>query len=67
LNTSRAWMLEGIISGLPDNDPRIAALKLAVESHRKTGLEAVLGEMHYMGSHWLGSFATYLQTKRGIE
>ncbi|MEM0911299.1 MAG: DUF2891 domain-containing protein, partial [Pseudomonadota bacterium] len=46
LNTSRAWMLEGIISGLPDNDPRIAALKLAVESHRKTGLEAVLGEMH---------------------
>lgn len=67
LNTSRAWMLEGIISGLPEDDIRIAPLKLAVESHRKAGLEAVLGDMHYMGSHWLGSFATYLQTKRGLE
>lgn len=67
LNTSRAWMLEGIISGLPQNDPRIAPLKLAVESHRKAGLDAVLGDMHYMGSHWLGSFAAYLQTQRGIK
>ena len=67
LNTSRAWMLEGIISGLPDNDPRIAPLRLAVEAHRRAGLDAVLGDMHYMGSHWLGSFATYLQTRRGLE
>ena len=67
LNTSRAWMLEGIIAGLPDDDSRIKPLKLAVESHRKAGLDAVLGDMHYMGSHWLGSFATYLQTKRGLE
>ena len=67
LNTSRAWMLEGIISGLPEHDSRIAPLKLAVESHRKAGLDAVLGDMHYMGSHWLGSFATYLQTRRGVE
>ena len=67
LNTSRAWMLEGIISGLPDNDPRIAPLKLVVESHRRAGLDAVFGEMHYMGSHWLGSFATYLETQRGLN
>ena len=67
LNTSRAWMLEGIISGLPENDSRIKPLKLAVEAHRKAGLDAVLGDMHYMGSHWLGSFAAYLQTRRGIE
>ena len=67
LNTSRAWMLEGIIHGLPSEDPRIKPLKLAIESHRKAGLDAVLGDMHYMGSHWLGSFATYLQTKRGIK
>ncbi len=67
LNTSRAWMLEGIIDSLPKDDLRITPLRLAVEAHRKAGLDAVLGDMHYMGSHWLGSFATYLQTKRGLE
>lgn len=67
LNTSRAWMLEGIVSGLPDGDPRAAPLRQLAEAHRRAGLDAVLGEMHYMGSHWLGSFATYLQTRRGLE
>jgi hypothetical protein len=67
LNTSRAWMLEGIISGLPRDDARIAPLRLAAAAHREAGLDAVLGDMHYMGSHWLGSFATYLQTGRGLE
>jgi hypothetical protein len=67
LNTSRAWMLEGIISGLPDDDARIAPLRRVAEAHREAGLDAVLGDMHYMGSHWLGSFATYLQTRRGLE
>jgi hypothetical protein len=66
LNISRAWMLEGIISGLPTNDTRLASLQAVVEAHRKVGLDAVLGDMHYMGSHWLGSFATCLQTKRGL-
>ena len=66
LNTSRAWMLEGIISALPMNDARRKPLKAAVAAHRKAGLDAVLGDMHYMGSHWLGSFATYLETKRGL-
>lgn len=67
LNTSRAWMLEGIISGLPNRDARIAPLQLAAEAHRKAGLDAVLGDMHYAGSHWLGSFAAYLQTQRGLQ
>ena len=67
LNTSRAWMLEGIISGLPADDERISALQMAVETHRIVGLNAVLGDMHYMGSHWLGSYAAYLQTRRGIQ
>jgi len=66
LNTSRAWMLEGIISALPNNDTRRRPLEAAVAAHRKAGLDAVLGDMHYMGSHWLGSFATYLETKRGL-
>ena len=60
-------MLEGIVSGLPDGDPRAAPLRQLAEAHRRAGLDAVLGEMHYMGSHWLGSFATYLQTRRGLE
>ena len=66
LNTSRAWMLEGIVSGLPVDDARRSALRAVVEAHREAGLRAVLGDMHYMGSHWLGSFATYLQTERGL-
>ncbi len=66
LNLSRAWMLEGIISGLPKNDARRAALLAAAQAHGRAGLAAVTGE-HYEGGHWLGSFAVYLVTKRGIE
>lgn len=65
LNLSRAWMLEGIASGLPANDRRLAALEKSAADHRKAGLAAVTGE-HYEGGHWLGSFATYLVTLRGI-
>jgi hypothetical protein len=65
LNLSRAWMLEGIASGLPKSDPRQAALERAIAAHRSTGLAAVTGE-HYEGGHWLGSFAVYLVTRRGI-
>jgi hypothetical protein len=66
LNLSRAWMLEGIISGLPKDDPRRPALAAAAEAHRRAGLAAVTGE-HYEGGHWLGSFAVYLITRRGIS
>ena len=65
LNLSRAWMLEGIAAGLPPNDPRIASLLNAAREHRRAGLEAVSGE-HYEGGHWLGSYAVYLTTKRGL-
>lgn len=65
LNLSRAWMLEGIASGLPEQDPRIAALLGAAGAHRRSGLAAVTGE-HYEGGHWLGSFATYLTSERGL-
>jgi hypothetical protein len=66
LNLSRAWMLEGIISALPTDDPRRPALQTAADAHRRTGLAAVTGE-HYEGGHWLGSFAVYLTTQRGIS
>ena len=65
LNISRAWMLEGIASGLPEGDPRIPALRAAADTHRESGLASVTGE-HYEGGHWLGSFATYLVTGKGL-
>jgi hypothetical protein len=65
LNLSRAWMLEGILSSLPTDDPRRPALTSAAEAHRRAGLAAITGE-HYEGGHWLGSFAVYLSTQRGI-
>jgi hypothetical protein len=66
LNLSRAWMLEGIASGLPADDSRLTSLRSAAAHHRDSGLRAVTGE-HYEGGHWLGSFAVYLTTNRGIE
>ena len=65
LNLSRAWMLEGIASALPASDARRAALLSAAAAHRKAGMEAVTGEF-YEGGHWLGTFATYLATGRGL-
>ncbi len=65
LNLSRAWMLEGMAAGLPPADPRVGVLGKAAERHRRAGLRAVTGE-HYEGGHWLGSFATYLVTERGL-
>jgi Protein of unknown function (DUF2891) len=66
LNLSRAWMLEGILSALADDDHRRPALQAAADEHRHAGLAAVTGE-HYEGGHWLGSFAVYLSTQRGIH
>ena len=65
LNLSRAWMLEGIASGLPKTDPRLATLESAALRHRQAGLAAVTGA-HYEGGHWLGSFAVYLVSQRGL-
>ena len=64
LNLSRAWMLEGIASGLPAADPRRPALRALAGAHREAGLRSVTGA-HYEGGHWLGTFAVYLTTQRG--
>lgn len=65
LNLSRAWMLEGIASGLPKADRRGTALLAAAKSHRSAALPAVTGE-HYEGGHWLGTFALYLISEAGL-
>lgn len=66
VNLSRAWALEGIASALPSDDPRRPALLASAARHKTTGIAAVSDE-HYAGSHWLASFATYLETRRGIR
>jgi DUF2891 family protein len=66
LNLSRAWMLEGIASGLPASDPRLAAVRALARAHREAGLASVTGA-HYEGGHWLGTFAVYLATQRGLR
>jgi len=64
LNLSRAWMLEGIASRLPAGQRR-APLERVAALHREAGLRAVSGQ-HYEGAHWLGTFAMYLATRRGL-
>lgn len=64
LNLSRAWMLEGIAAALPAGRRRSPLERVAAQ-HREAGLRAVSGQ-HYEGGHWLGSFAMYLATRRGL-
>ena len=65
LNLSRAWMLEGIASGLPETDDRVSVIQKTALLHRLAGLDGVNSD-YYEGGHWLGSFATYLVTQRGL-
>jgi hypothetical protein len=66
LNLSRAWMLDGMASALSKDDARLAGLRATAAVHREKGLAAVTGE-HYEGGHWLGTFAAYLVTARGLR
>jgi hypothetical protein len=65
LNLSRAWMLEGVARALPESDPRRRALLDAAHRHGDAGL-AGMATTHYAGTHWLGSFAVYWATGRGL-
>jgi len=66
LNLSRAWMLDGILSKLPAADPRRVTLTALAGRLRQTGLGSIRSE-HYEGGHWLGSFAVYLVSGRGLK
>ncbi len=66
LNLTRAWMLEGIVSALDGAHPLHGVLHAAAGRHREAGLAGALSP-HWAGSHWLGSFAVYLLTLRGLE
>jgi DUF2891 family protein len=66
LNLSRAWMLAGIVSKLPASDARPKQLTELGARLRQAGLESIKSE-HYEGGHWLGSFAVYLVSGRGLR
>jgi len=66
LNLSRAWMLEGIVSQLPAGDGQRKGLEALAGRLRQAGLESISSE-HYEGGHWLGSFAVYLVSGRGLR
>jgi hypothetical protein len=66
LNLSRAWMLEGIVSKLPPADARSQSLTALAGRLRQAGLDSIKSE-HYEGGHWLGSFAVYLVSGRGLH
>jgi hypothetical protein len=65
LNLSRAWMLEGIVSRLPAGNRHRPFLTALAGKLRQTGLDSIRSE-HYEGGHWLGSFAVYLVSGRGL-
>lgn len=65
LNLTRAWMLEGVGAALPAGHAHRAGLEAAAVRHAEAGLVGAR-TTHWAGTHWLGSFATYLVTGRGL-
>ena len=66
LDLSRAWCMQGILSALPEDDPRAAVLKESMAAHAKMGYRYVFSG-HYEGDHWLATFAIYLHTQAGVR
>ena len=59
-------MLEGIVSTLPAAHRRRKPLTALSAKLKAAGLESIKSE-HYEGGHWLGSFAVYLVSGRGLR
>ncbi|MCW6508162.1 DUF2891 domain-containing protein [Lichenifustis flavocetrariae] len=55
LNLSRAWCWRSLLRDLPDSHPVRTRAEVAVAAHLAASLPALDG--HYMGAHWLASFA----------
>jgi hypothetical protein len=66
LNLSRSWMLEGILSKLPTVDARQQLLADVASRLMQAGLDSIKSE-YYEGGHWLGTFAVYLLSGRGLS
>jgi len=61
LNLSRAWCMRRIATTLPPTDPARPVLLAAAARHVETAVPHVTSG-HYVGEHWLASFAVYLLT-----
>ena len=66
LNLSRAFMLRGIAHALEPHNALRDQCDAVAETHAAAGF-AALPHSTYAGSHWLGTFALYLETNRGIR
>jgi hypothetical protein len=55
LNLSRAWCWRSIAETLPEDDPWRGITSRTAERHLAASLNTISG--HYMGEHWLASFA----------
>ncbi|MES1913928.1 MAG: hypothetical protein MHM6MM_006071 [Cercozoa sp. M6MM] len=71
LNLSRAMQFETLIVALEQTgddelQEQLAVLRYRFQEHYQAGMAAVLDDMHYMGSHWLGSFAVLLDTQSQV-
>ena len=58
---SRAWMLNGIASGLPPSDPCRPGLARLAREHLDAGIP-MLESNEYSVTHWVGTYAMYALT-----
>ncbi len=61
LNLSRAWCWWAIAASLPHDDPRAAIAEDAATMHCEAGM-AGIASGHYVGDHWLATFAVFALT-----
>ena len=64
LNLSRAWCWRALASALPASDPRRATADTAASQHLAASLPHLAD--HYMGAHWLASFAVLALTESDL-
>jgi len=62
LNLSRAWHWQGIAASLSTADRRRDLASAAAAAHLAAGM-AGLASAHYVGAHWLATFATLALTE----
>ncbi len=63
----RADAMNRIADALPDDDPRVPALRRIARLHGARGFDAMF-DARYAGSHWIGTFALkYLLTERSRD
>jgi hypothetical protein len=55
LNLSRAWCWSRLATSIPGSDPRAEVMRDVAARHREASIQHIAE--HYMGEHWLATFA----------